>query len=140
MSIYNPNGTSFLPGQNSFPKTLEGDESHEYASIDDTMVYTHLLRKGREIGIYGESDTYRPFIGHTDSQKPLVSKDTGPDNVQFRTYQQFQSSSQQPPPLPVRPQSHNQPVVDNVIYQTEDQSEEERSPNLGPRLEPEGGN
>lgn len=135
VSIYNPNGTSFLPGHNGFPKTREDNESHVYASIEDTLVYTHLLRRGAEMGIYGEFDTYRPFTGHTDSQKPLVSKDTGKDNMPVGTYQQFQA-----PPLPIRPPSHVQPLVDNVIYQTDDQSEEEHSSNLGPRMEPEGGN
>ncbi|KAM6994540.1 CUB domain-containing protein 1-like [Tautogolabrus adspersus] len=140
VSIYNPNGTSILPGNNGFPKTREDNESHVYASIEETLVYTHLLRKGREIGVYGEFDTYRPFAGHTDSQKPLVSKDTGVDDAQVGTYRPVQFPSQQAPPLPVRPPSHVSPMVDNEIYQTEDQSEEERSPNLGPRLEPEGGN
>lgn len=140
VSIYNPNGTIFLPGHNGFPETHEDDDTHEYACIEDTLVYTHLLRKGREIGVYGEIDTYRPFTGNTDSQKPLVSKDTGADDTPVEAYQKFRSASQPAPPLPVRPPSHGQSLVDNDIYQTEDQSEEERSPNLGPRLEPEGGN
>lgn len=140
VSIYNPNGTSFLPGHNGFPETHEDNDTHEYASIEDTLVYTHLLRKGREIGVYGEFDTYRPFTGHTDSQKPLDSKDTGANDTQLEAYQQFRSTSQPAPPLPARPLSHSQLLVDNDIYQTEDQSEEESSPNLGPRLEPEGGN
>ena len=131
MSIYNPNGTIFLPGQNGFPETRDDISDHEYASIEDTLVYTHLLRKGREIGVYGEFDTYRPFTGRTDSHKPLVSKDSVASDRQL----------QQAPPLPIRPVSHGeQRLVDNVIYQTEDQSEEERSLTLGPRLEPEGGN
>ncbi|XP_044062973.1 CUB domain-containing protein 1a [Siniperca chuatsi] len=140
VSIYNPNDTSFLPGPNGFPKTREDNESHVYASIEDTLVYTDLLRKGSEIGVYGEFDTYRPFTGHTDSQKPLVSKNTGADDMQVGANQQFGVSSQEAPPLPIRPSSHNQSLVDNEIYQTEDQSEEEHSPNMGPRLGPEGGN
>ncbi|XP_034554195.1 CUB domain-containing protein 1a [Notolabrus celidotus] len=140
VSIYNPNGISFLPGNNGFPKSREDNESHVYASIEDTLVYTHLLKKGREIGVYGEFETYRPFAGHSDSQKPLVSKDGEDDNRQVGTYRPFQYPSQQAPPLPVRPPSHVDPMVENEIYQTEGQSEEERSPNLGPRMEPEGGN
>ncbi|XP_020504650.2 CUB domain-containing protein 1a [Labrus bergylta] len=140
VSIYNPNGTSILPGNNGFPKTREDNESHVYDTIEDTLVYTHLLRKGREIGVYGEFDTYRPFTGHTDLQKPLVLKDTGVEDAQVGTYQPVSFPSQQAPPLPVRPPSHVSPMVDNEIYQTEEQSEDERSPNLGPRLEPEGGN
>ncbi|GLD56485.1 CUB domain-containing protein 1-like protein [Lates japonicus] len=135
VSIYNPNGTSFLPAQNMFPKTREDNESHVYASIEDTLVYTHLLRKGMETGVYGESDMHRPFTGHTDSQKPLVSDG---DDMKVDTYHSFRYSSQQAPPLPNRPASL--PLVDNDIYQSEDQREEERSQNLGERQEPEGGN
>lgn len=111
-----------------------------YASIEDTLVYTHLLRKGAEMGVYGEFDTYRPFEGHTDSQKPLVSKDSGADNAEVGVYQPFRLSSQQAPPLPNRPASHNQPAMElNEIYQTEDPSEDDHFSKLGPRLDPEGG-
>ncbi|XP_040021972.2 CUB domain-containing protein 1a [Gasterosteus aculeatus] len=123
VSIYNPNGTSFLPGQNNFPKTRE-DESHVYASIEETLIYTDLLRKGAKMGVYGEVDASRPFAGHTDSQKPLVGEDADTDDMPVGAYQQFQA-----PPLPVRPISHVQCLVDNVIYQTE--SEGENSPTLG---------
>ncbi|XP_022049889.2 CUB domain-containing protein 1a [Acanthochromis polyacanthus] len=136
VSIYNPNGTNFLPGYNGFPKTAEENEYHVYASIEDTLVYTHLLKKGEELGICGEFDTYQPFAGQTDSQKPQVSKDTGSNNMETGVYRSFQYPSQQAPPLPNRPPSQVQPMVDNEIYQ----SEEERSPTLGPRMEPEGGN
>nr|XP_046254399.1 CUB domain-containing protein 1a [Scatophagus argus] len=140
-AIYNPNGTSLLPGQNGFPGTREDNDYHEYASIDDTLVYTHLLRKGREIGVYGEFDTHRPCTGNTYSHQPLKgSKDIDADGTRD-SRQQFPVSFQQaPPPLPMRPLSHDQRLVDNVIYQADGQSEEEHSPNLGPRLEPEGGN
>ncbi|KAK5862544.1 hypothetical protein PBY51_017927 [Eleginops maclovinus] len=134
VSIYNPNGTSFLPGPNGFPKTREDNESHVYASIEDSLVYTDLLRKGAEMGIYGELDTHQPFPGQIVSQKPLVSEIAADDDIPVGVYQKFQA-----PPLPIRPPSHMQALQDNVIYQTEDPSEEENSPNLGPRLEPEGG-
>uniref|UniRef100_A0A3Q4I337 CUB domain containing protein 1a n=1 Tax=Neolamprologus brichardi TaxID=32507 RepID=A0A3Q4I337_NEOBR len=111
VSVYNPNGINFLPGYNGPPKTHEDDDAHVYTSIDDTLVYTHLLKKGADIGIYGE--TYQHFTGHTDSQKPLLS-------------------SQKGPPLPNRSPGQEQTLMD--------QSEDEQSSNLGPRLEPEGGN
>lgn len=92
------------------------------------------------MGVYGEFDTYRPFEGHTDSQKPLVSKDSGADNAEVGVYQPFRLSSQQAPPLPNRPASHNQPAMElNEIYQTEDPSEDDHFSKLGPRLDPEGG-
>lgn len=108
MSVYNPNGTSVFPGHK--PETRE-DEDHVYASIEDTLVYTHLLRQGKEIGIYGETDTYRPFTGRTEAcEQPPASKGS------------------------------DQHLVDNVIYQADGQSQEDGSLSLGPRLEPEGGN
>ncbi|XP_040901182.1 CUB domain-containing protein 1-like [Toxotes jaculatrix] len=135
VSIYNPNGTMFLPGHNNFPKTREDNESHVYTSIDDTLVYTHLLSKGMEIAVYGDTDTQRPLTGHTDSHKPRASDSTGADSMEVGVYHSFRYSSQQAPPLPDRPLS--KPLVDNA---TEDSSDEEHSSNLGPRLEPEGGN
>uniref|UniRef100_I3JI87 CUB domain containing protein 1a n=1 Tax=Oreochromis niloticus TaxID=8128 RepID=I3JI87_ORENI len=104
VSVYNPNGINFLPGYNGPPKTHEDDDAHVYTSIDDTLVYTHLFKKGADIGIYGE--TYQPFTGHTDSQKPLLS-------------------SQKGPPLPNKSPSQVQTLMD--------QSEDEQSSNLGPR-------
>ncbi|XP_068426617.1 CUB domain-containing protein 1a [Clinocottus analis] len=133
VSIYNPNGTVFLPGHNGFPRTREDNESHVYASIEDTLVYTDLLRKGTEMGVYGEFDAHRSFPGHADSQKPLVCGDADMDDMPVGAYQQFQA-----PPLPVRPLSHGQRLEDNALYRTD--GEEERSRHLGPRLEPEGGN
>uniref|UniRef100_A0A667YGX4 CUB domain containing protein 1a n=1 Tax=Myripristis murdjan TaxID=586833 RepID=A0A667YGX4_9TELE len=123
VSIYNPNGTSSWPEPNGIPKSLD-DDSHVYATIEDTLVYTHLLRKGEEMGIYGEHDTYQEF--------------TGPP-------------SHHAPPLPNRPPSQGQHMVDNELYHnelyhTERQSEEGHFPDvtgsreLGPRLDPEGGN
>nr|XP_057940532.1 CUB domain-containing protein 1a [Doryrhamphus excisus] len=136
VSIYNPNGTDFLAAHNGFPKSREDNESHVYASIEDTLVYTHLLRKGEEMGVYTESDTYQPFPGQTYPQRPLASKDG--NNMEVAVYQEYPLSNQEAPPLPNRPPSHNQALVDNVIYQSQP-SMEERSAKMGPRLEPEGG-
>lgn len=135
VSIYNPNGTVFLPGMRA---NAEAEHEHEYASIEDTLVYTHLLKKGREVGIYGDFDTYRPFTGASDSQKPLVAEMPS----QRSEGQQLQKA----PPLPIRPPSHSRDqlhdqaqglgLVDNIIYR----SREEHRGSLGPRLDPEGGN
>ncbi|XP_028282407.1 CUB domain-containing protein 1a isoform X2 [Parambassis ranga] len=139
VSVYNPFSASSEPAQNTFPKTREDNESHVYASIEETLVYTHLLKKGAEIGIYGEFDTHRPSEGHTDSQEQQVSKDTGSDNMEVGVYQPFRFSCQGPP-LPQRRLSHGEPMVDNEIYLRADESEEEHYENTGPRLEPEGEN
>ncbi|XP_077432878.1 CUB domain-containing protein 1a isoform X2 [Vanacampus margaritifer] len=130
VSIYNPNGTSFQPGHNGFPKTREDNESHVYASIEDTLVYTHLLRKGAEMGIYTESGTYEPFAGQADS---LPSKDAN----NMGTGQEIPLSAQQAPSLPNRPLSHSSALVDNVIYETQAHLEED-SAEMEARLEPEG--
>lgn len=110
VSIYNPNGTSFLPGHNGLPETRD-DDDHVYTSIEDTLVYTHLLRQGKEIGIYGEKDAHQPLTGCSETWKP-----------------------------PPAAKDNDQRLVDNVIYQADGQSEEEHCLSLGPRLEPEGGN
>ncbi|KAM9724078.1 CUB domain-containing protein 1a [Menidia menidia] len=137
MSIYNPGGTNMRPEPNGFPKTGEDSEAHVYDTIEDTLVYTHLLKKGAEIGTYGEFDTYRSFPQYTDSQKPPVTKNNSVDNVGADQPHRFSSEG---PPLPNRPPSHNQALVYNDIYQRENQIEEERSPDPGRRQEPEGGN
>ncbi|XP_061144146.1 CUB domain-containing protein 1a [Syngnathus typhle] len=127
VSIYNPNGTIFLPGNNAFPKSREDNESHVYASIEDTLVYTHLLKKGAEMGIYTASDMEDPYTETTDS--PL-SKDE--NNIETGVYQEY---PQQGPPLPNRPPSHGHTLVDNVIYDAQP-----TSATMEARLDPEGGN
>uniref|UniRef100_A0A8C8J8K8 CUB domain-containing protein 1 n=1 Tax=Oncorhynchus tshawytscha TaxID=74940 RepID=A0A8C8J8K8_ONCTS len=67
VSTYNPNGTSFLPGHNgSFPKSRKDNESHIYASIEDTLVYSHLLRDG--VGIY------QPFVPPSHFAPPVPNR------------------------------------------------------------------
>ncbi|XP_056142899.1 CUB domain-containing protein 1-like [Lampris incognitus] len=141
VSIYNPNGTSFLPGHNGLPKSPEEDD-HVYASIEDSLVYTHLLRKGVEMGVYGEADTYRPFTGPTE---PPHSQGMASERPEVGVYRPFVPPSHQGPPLPNRPPSQAQCFVKNDLYCTESNSEEEdcgdltRSAVLGPRMDPEGG-
>lgn len=135
VSIYNPNGTSFLPGQNGVPKSQEDDEYHVYEDIEDTLVYTHLLRKGAAMGTYGEFDN-KPQHGHMDSQKPLETRESGVGDMEVGEYQEY--SQEQKPKLPQRPASHVQPMMDNDLYEAGG-SEGERPPSLGPRLDPEGG-
>lgn len=137
VSIYNPNGTSFQQRHSSFD-----NESHIYASIEDSMVYTHLLRKGAEMGIYVESDTHQPVTGPTVPREPSVCRDSGGDDLEVSVYQPFPSASQQPPTLPNRPVSREKLMVDNDIYCSEEDlcPRDGASTELGLRLEPEGGN
>ncbi|KAJ0000235.1 hypothetical protein NQD34_012077, partial [Periophthalmus magnuspinnatus] len=110
-SIYNPNGTSFLPGQNGFPRSQEDDDEHVYDYIEDSLVYSHLLRKGEQMGVYGKAET---APGHTDTQNPLVARQTGTVDMEVGTYQDF--LHEQRPELPKRPPTHMQPMVDNELY------------------------
>jgi hypothetical protein len=71
VSIYNPNGTSFLPDHNRrFPKSRKENEFHIYASIEDTLVYSHLLRDEAEMGVYRDPavDVYQSFTGPTETE------------------------------------------------------------------------
>lgn len=134
VSIYNPNGTVFLPGQNGLPRSQEEDEYHVYEDIEDSLVYTHLLRKGAQMGIYGDFDHNRePGL---DSQKPLEARESGAGDMEVGEYQEF--LQQQKPTLPQRPSCQVQSMVDNDLYEV-GESDGERSPSLGPRLDPEGG-
>ncbi|KAM9783335.1 CUB domain-containing protein 1a [Neosynchiropus ocellatus] len=133
VSIYNPNGTSFLPREN-LPRSREDDEYHIYDSIEDTLVYTHLLKKGAEMGIYGDVEAHPPVTRHSDSQKPLVPKDSRDQDMDVGEYQEFPFPNSKAPPLPNRPLSR--PMVDNEIYQS---SEPEGGQRIGPRQDPEGG-
>uniref|UniRef100_A0A8C7HCB5 CUB domain containing protein 1a n=1 Tax=Oncorhynchus kisutch TaxID=8019 RepID=A0A8C7HCB5_ONCKI len=67
-SIFVRKGNIFIPGDGMFPKTRSDNESHVYASIEDTMVYGHLLREPSYVGtiqahFQGQPvDTYRTFM------------------------------------------------------------------------------
>ncbi|XP_051527606.1 CUB domain-containing protein 1-like [Myxocyprinus asiaticus] len=73
-SIFMPRGNAFLPGNATFPKTRADNESHVYASIEDPMMYGHLLDKDQpaandDNGAWSNGhqvDMYRPFMGPTD--------------------------------------------------------------------------
>lgn len=71
-SIYIGKGNIFIPGDHVFPKTRSDSESHVYASIEDTMVYSHLLREPSYVGAVQDHfqgqpvDTYRTFMALQD--------------------------------------------------------------------------
>lgn len=94
VAVYNSGITTFQPGDN--------DDSHVYTYIEDTLVYSHLLKKGTEMGTYGDVDTYQPFTGQTDSQMP-----DGDDNMEAPRPSRL--SSQWGRPLPDRPLLHPAP-------------------------------
>uniref|UniRef100_A0A3Q1GUB8 CUB domain containing protein 1a n=1 Tax=Acanthochromis polyacanthus TaxID=80966 RepID=A0A3Q1GUB8_9TELE len=60
-SIYISKGNIFRPGDRHFSKTRSDNESHVYDSIDETMVYGHLL-----------GDSYQTFTGPVDGSLPTT--------------------------------------------------------------------
>lgn len=72
-SIYIPKGKPVLPGNATFPKSRTDNESHVYASIDETIYNRHLDTNHPADSNNGtwtnghQVDTYRPFLGPTDS-------------------------------------------------------------------------
>ncbi len=49
MSVYNPSDHAFLPGLHGIPKAQEEEEDpHTYMYIDETLVYSHLLKDDAE--------------------------------------------------------------------------------------------
>ncbi|XP_023694823.1 CUB domain-containing protein 1 [Paramormyrops kingsleyae] len=66
VSVYNPNGNFMAPGHPQNPKTRADSESHIYAYIDDTQVYTHLLQESDMDGM--QVDVSQSFTKPTDSE------------------------------------------------------------------------
>nr|XP_057902681.1 CUB domain-containing protein 1 [Doryrhamphus excisus]XP_057902682.1 CUB domain-containing protein 1 [Doryrhamphus excisus] len=90
-SIYMGGGNIFKPGERQFSKARSDNESHVYASIDETMVYGHLLGdssyadsmqdhfKGMQV------DSYHTFTG--PSEMPVIKEpDPEPEMEQFGTF------------------------------------------------------
>lgn len=92
-SIYIGKGNIFRPGDRHFTKSRSDNESHVYASIDETMVYGHLLGDSS----YADSiqdhyngmqvDSYQTFTGPTDAELPVIKEpDHEPEMDQFKTF------------------------------------------------------
>lgn len=92
-SIYMGKGNIFRPGDRNFSKSRSDNESHVYDSIDDTMVYGHLLRDSS----YADSmqdrfngmqvDSYQTFTGPTDPDLPVIKEpDHEPGMDQNRSF------------------------------------------------------
>lgn len=126
VSIYNPNGHSFLPGLHGPPKTTE-DDDHIYDYIEDTLVYGHLLQDDVEMNEYGKPavDTYQPFTGPSDT-KPLKDPNGEPNKdggTEVGVYRPFIPPSEMPVPAS-KPEgapegTESQPggkLVENEIY------------------------
>lgn len=123
-SIYIGKGNIFRPGDRHFSKARSDNESHVYDSIDDTMVYGHLLRdasyadsmsdhyKGTQV------DSYHTFTGPTDGAMPVIKE---PDPEPERTF--LDPSESFIPPRPRTPIDRqdslgfqDRRMVDNELY------------------------
>ncbi|KAG7225465.1 hypothetical protein INR49_027460 [Caranx melampygus] len=92
-SIYIGKGSFFRPGDRHFTKSRPENNSHVYDSIDEMMVYGHLLGDSS----YGSStqdhypgiqvDSYKTFTGPTDGQLPVIKEpDPEPEMDQYKTF------------------------------------------------------
>lgn len=93
VSVYNPNNHPFLPGLHGIPQETEED-FHLYQSIDDHMVYGHLLKDCVEMNDFGKPavSVYREFTGPTE-QQPLT------EDAEVGVYRPF-TGSQSAPDVP----------------------------------------
>lgn len=127
-SIYMAKGNIFRPGDRHFSKARSDNESHVYDSIDETMVYGHLLRdssysdsvsdhyKGTQV------DSYQTFTGPVDGELPVIKE---PDNEpEMDHYNAFLDPSESF--IPSRPRTpidrqdslgfQDRRMVDNELY------------------------
>lgn len=127
-SIYIGKGNIFRPGDMHFTKSRSDNESHVYDSIDETMVYGHLLGDSS----YADSmqdhfngmqvDSYQTFTGPTDGKLPvIIEPDREPETDQYKTFLDPSESF-----LPTRPRTpidrqdslgfQDSRMVDNELY------------------------
>lgn len=92
-SMYVPKGNIFRPNDRSFTKPRSDNDSHVYTSIDEMMVYSHLLGDST----YSDSmsdhykgvqvDSYQTFTGPTDGGLPVIKEpDPEPELDQYRGF------------------------------------------------------
>ncbi|XP_066531416.1 CUB domain-containing protein 1 [Hoplias malabaricus] len=124
-SIFLPKGPVSLPGDASFFKPRGEPDSPVYASIDDTMVYGHLLKEDgqtdRAPGNFNghQVSTYRTFTGPMET----APKDTGyePGQGTENAYHPFLAQSETfMPSRPLGPTGsvgyEDRRMVDNELY------------------------
>ncbi|XP_029298643.1 CUB domain-containing protein 1 [Cottoperca gobio] len=127
-AIYMGKGNIFRPGDSHFTKARSDNESHVYASIDETMVYGHLLGDSS----YADSmqdhfngiqvDSYKTFTGPTEAELPVIKEpDHEPEMDQFKTFLDPSESFLPPRPrTPINRQDslvfEDRRMVDNELY------------------------
>ncbi|XP_018542703.1 CUB domain-containing protein 1 [Lates calcarifer] len=127
-SIYISKGSIFRPGDRHFTKTRSQNESHVYDSIDETMVYGHLLGDSSYTDTLQDNfkgiqvDSYNTFLGPTDGQLPVIKEpDPEPGSAHYKTF--LDPSESFIPPRPRTPISRQDSLgfqdsrmVDNELY------------------------
>lgn len=128
-SIYMGKGNIFRPGDQHFSKARSDNESHVYDSIDETMVYGHLLGGGSS---YSSStadnykgiqvDSYQTFTGPTDGDLPVIKEpEDEPEMDQYKGFLDPADSFLPPRPrTPIDRQDslgfQDRRMVDNELY------------------------
>ncbi|XP_030268931.1 CUB domain-containing protein 1 [Sparus aurata] len=92
-SIYIGTGNFFRPGDMHFTKTRSDNESHVYDSIDETMVYGHLLGDSSYANSLQDNykgmqvDSYQTFTGPADGDLPVIQEpDHEPEMDQYKPF------------------------------------------------------
>ncbi|XP_061676391.1 CUB domain-containing protein 1 isoform X2 [Syngnathoides biaculeatus] len=146
-SIYIGRGNIFRPGERQFSKARSDNESHVYASIDETMVYGHLLGESS----YADSmqdhfkgmqlDSYHTFTG--PSELPVINEpEPEPEVDHFNTFLDPSQSFLPPRPrTPIDRQDslgfQDRRMVDNELYTFKNTGEMNTIRLSGADMEPE---
>ncbi|TNN61844.1 CUB domain-containing protein 1 [Liparis tanakae] len=92
-SIYIGKGNIFRPSDRHFSKARSENDSHVYDSIDESMMYGHLLGDASYADSMpdhfngGPVDSYQTFTGPTDSGLPVIKEpDHEPELERFQTF------------------------------------------------------
>ncbi|XP_016117955.1 CUB domain-containing protein 1-like [Sinocyclocheilus grahami] len=112
VSVYNPSEHAFLPGLHGIPKAQEEEEDpHTYVYIDETLVYSHLLKDDAEKEEFKEATAdesdlkvdYSPLNSPALPERPvrksenLVTKSNALIDNELYGYVQGQSTASDTP-------------------------------------------
>ncbi|XP_045915638.1 CUB domain-containing protein 1 isoform X2 [Micropterus dolomieu] len=126
-SIYLGKGNIFRPSDRHFTTSRSENESHVYDSIDENMVYSHLLVDSNYPGSMqdfkgAQVDSYQTFTGPTDRELPVIKE---PDHEpEMDHYKPFMTMSETF--IPSRPRTpigredslgfQDRRMMDNELY------------------------
>lgn len=96
VSVYKPDPHAILPGLHGTPSTTENEDNHIYHYIDETLVYTHLLKDSKEIVGLGAPAVgiYQALPVPTESQPLTEDPEVGEPQIGvYRSFVGLQSSA-----------------------------------------------